>query len=70
MGAPAPPAPAPALCLLLACVSLPWGEPTGASLRVQALGEKGCGLGEARGRGEPLGKPASGQVSEREGKEV
>ncbi|XP_047680134.1 otogelin isoform X6 [Prionailurus viverrinus] len=37
MGAPAPRAPAPALCLLLACVSLPWGEPTGPSLRVQAL---------------------------------
>ncbi|VFV28346.1 low quality protein: otogelin-like [Lynx pardinus] len=37
MGAPAPRGPAPTLCLLLACVSLPWGEPTGPSLRVQAL---------------------------------
>ncbi|XP_017528163.3 otogelin isoform X1 [Manis javanica] len=37
MGAPAPRASTRVLCLLLACVGLPRGEPAGASLRVRSL---------------------------------
>uniref|UniRef100_A0A452VGL5 Otogelin n=1 Tax=Ursus maritimus TaxID=29073 RepID=A0A452VGL5_URSMA len=40
MGSLAPCTPTPALCLLLACVWLPRGEPADQSLRAQSLGEK------------------------------